>query len=138
MRDLIDVVCEGSVPAIADSLTKLIEANGLQVFLRLDHAANAESVGMELRPTVLLVFGHPKGGTPLMQDKQTAGLDLPFKLLVWEDARSKTWITYADPESLIARHGLSPASTQTIERIKAGVARMARAAASNAGAQVRS
>lgn len=127
MQDLISVAGEGSVPDITDRLVRLIEANGLHVFLRLDHAANAEGVGMNLRPTVLLVFGNPKGGTPLMQDAPTAGLDLPFKLLVWEDAQSQAWVTYADPEELIARHGLSPASTATIDAIKSGVARMVKA-----------
>lgn len=127
MQDLISVACEGSVPDVTDRFVKLIEANGLQVFLRLDHAANAKSVGMALRPTILLIFGHPKGGTPLMQDQQTTGLDLPFKLLVWEDAQSKSWVTYADPEGLIARHGLSPASSATVNTIKTGVARMVQA-----------
>lgn len=127
MQDLISVACEGSVPDIADRLVKLIEANGLKVFLRLDHAANAKGIGMNLRPTILLIFGHPKGGTPLMQDQQTTGLDLPFKLLVWEDAQSQAWVTYADPEELIARHGLSPASTATVDAIKSGVARMVKA-----------
>jgi uncharacterized protein (DUF302 family) len=128
MQDLISVACEGRVPDITDRLVRLIEANGLQVFLRLDHAANAEGVGMNLRPTTLLIFGHPRGGTPLMQEAQTAGLDLPFKLLVWEDAQAKTWVTYGDPDRLIERHGLSPASAATIDTIKTGVARMVKAA----------
>lgn len=129
MSDLITVECEGPVRSTADSLVKLIEANGLTVFLRFDHAANATGVGLELRPTELLLFGNPKGGTPLMQDRQTAGLDLPFKLLVWEDAQSRTWLTYADPESLVTRHGLGPASLPVVAAIKAGVARMAQAVA---------
>jgi uncharacterized protein (DUF302 family) len=129
MQDLIHVACEGSVPDITDRLVKLIEANGLHVFLRLDHAANAKGVGMVLRPTILLIFGNPRGGTPLMQEAQTAGLDLPFKLLVWEDAQAKAWVTYGDPESLIERHGLSPASLGTIDIIKSGVAKMVQAVA---------
>lgn len=127
MQDLISVACEGKVPDITDRLVRLIEANGLQVFLRLDHAANAKSVGMNLRPTTLLIFGNPRGGTPLMQEAQTTGLDLPFKLLVWEDAQAKTWVTYGDPERLIERHGLSPASLRIIDMIKAGVAKMVQA-----------
>lgn len=126
-QDLISIECKESARETADSLVKLIEANGLTVFLRFDHAANATGVGMELRPTELLLFGNPKGGTPLMQDEQTAGLDLPFKLLVWEDAQSRTWLTYADPESLVSRHGLSAASVRIIETMNAGMAKLAQA-----------
>lgn len=128
-QDLISIECAGSVHDTADRLVTLIEANGLTVFLRFDHAANAAGVGMEMRPTELLLFGNPKGGTPLMQDRQTVGLDLPFKLLVWEDSQSKTWLTYADPESLMSRHGLSAGSARIIQTMKAGVAKMAQAVA---------
>lgn len=129
MPGLVTIACARSVRDTADRLVKLIEANGLTVFLRLDHAANAAGVGMALRPTELLVFGNPKGGTPLMRDRQTVGLDLPFKVLVWEDEQSKTWLTYHDPDDLMKDHGLGPASAHIIETIKAGVGRMAQAVA---------
>ena len=74
------------------------------VFARIDHAAGAASVGMALRPTELLIFGNPKGGTPLMQDRQTAGIDLPVKALAWEDADGKTWLSYNDADWIAARH----------------------------------
>ena len=127
MPDLVNIECKGSVRDTADRLVMLIEANGLTVFLRFDHAANAADVGMDLRQTELLLFGNPKGGTPLMQDRQTAGLDLPFKLLVWEASQSRTWLTYADPEGLMSRHELTAASAHIIQTMKAGVAKMARA-----------
>jgi uncharacterized protein (DUF302 family) len=129
VKDLITVSCRKSVSETVDGLAKLIEANGLRVFSRIDHAANAAGIGMSLRPTELLIFGNPKGGTPLMQDKQTIGLDLPFKALVWEDENSRVWLTYADPEFLAKRHDLGPSSTPVIEAIKSGVAKLAHAAA---------
>ena len=93
--------------ATADALAQLIEARGLTVFARVDHAAGAAAVDMPLRPTELLIFGNAKGGTPLMQEVQTVGIDLPLKFLVFEDAAGKTWIAYNDPEWLAARHGVT-------------------------------
>ncbi len=115
--------------ATLDKLVTLIEANGLRVFARIDHAANATEVGMELRPTTLVIFGNPKGGTPLMQDRQTAGLDLPLRILVWQDADAKVWLTWGDPEELVARHHLSGASRSVIDTIGKGVTKIAQAAA---------
>ena len=117
-----------SVRATSESLAKLVEAHGLTVFARIDHAANALDAGMDLRLTELLIFGNPKGGTPLMQDRQTAGLDLPFKVLVWEDEDAKVWLTYANPKELISRHDLRSASSLVIETISEGVAKLAEAA----------
>jgi uncharacterized protein (DUF302 family)/GNAT superfamily N-acetyltransferase len=90
-----------------------IEARGAKVMAHIDHAAAAEGVGMALRPTDLLIFGNPRGGTPLMQAQQTIGIDLPLKVLVWEDGDGRTWLTYNQPAWLAARHtidvGRSPA-----------------------------
>jgi uncharacterized protein (DUF302 family) len=93
--------------ATADALAQMIEARGMTVFARVDHAAGAAAVGMALRPTELLIFGNAKGGTPLMQEVQTVGIDLPLKFLVFEDAAGKTWIAYNDPDWLAARHGVT-------------------------------
>jgi len=82
-----------------------VKAKGLTVFARVDHAAGAKAVGMELRPTDLLIFGNAKGGTPLMQQAQTIGIDLPLKALVWQDAQGATWLSYNDPAYLAGRHG---------------------------------
>jgi uncharacterized protein (DUF302 family) len=103
-----------------------IEARGLSVFARVDHAKNAASVGMALRPTELLIFGNPKGGTPLMQENQVSGLDLPVRALVWQDADGRVWLTYNDPRWLAARHGLGAPSRPAIEAMIAGVAAIAR------------
>lgn len=85
-------------------LEEIVKQRGLNVFLRLDHAAGAAKVGKTLRPTELLVFGNPKGGTPLMECAQSAGIDLPLKALVWEDAAGQVWLGYNDPAYLAKRH----------------------------------
>ena len=94
-----------------DRLTQLIESKGLTVFCRIDHAANAVSAGLSLRPTEVLIFGNAKGGTPLMQVSQTIGIDLPLKALAWQDASGQTWLAYNDPAWLTARHGIEAPGT---------------------------
>jgi uncharacterized protein (DUF302 family) len=89
-----------------DRLAAEIAARGMTVFARIDHAAGAAEAGLPLRPTELLIFGNAKGGTPLMQSEQTIGIDLPLKALVWQDASSRTWLSYNDPSWLAKRHGL--------------------------------
>ena len=84
-----------------------VKAKGLTIFARIDHAAEAAAVGLPLRPTELLLFGNAKGGTPLMQAVQTIGIDLPLKVLVWQDASGDTWLSYNDPSWLAKRHGLA-------------------------------
>jgi uncharacterized protein (DUF302 family) len=90
-----------------DRLVAEIEAKGLTVFARINHAAGAEAAGLTLRPTELLIFGNAKGGTPLMQANQSIGIDLPLKALVWQDASGSIWLSYNDPAWLAQRHGLS-------------------------------
>ena len=77
---------------------------GLTVFARIDHTAGAAKVGKTLRPTEVLIFGNPQGGTPLMECAQSAGIDLPLKALVWEDAQGQVWLGYNDPAWLASRH----------------------------------
>jgi len=89
-----------------DRLETEVKSKGLTVFARIDHAAGAAAVGLQLRPTELLIFGNAKGGTPLMLAAQTMGIDLPLKVLVWQDASGKTWLSYNDPSWLAKRHGL--------------------------------
>jgi uncharacterized protein (DUF302 family) len=94
------------VKETVDRLVQRVEAKGLTVFCRIDHAANAVSAGLTLRPTEVLIFGNAKGGTPLMQATQAIGIDLPLKALAWEDAAGQTWLAYNDPVWLTARHGV--------------------------------
>jgi len=91
------------------TLTRLsasLEAKAITIFARIDHAAGAASVELALRPMTLLIFGNPAAGTPLMQDAPTAGIDLPLKMLVWEDADGTVNLSYNDPSWIAARHGL--------------------------------
>ncbi len=83
-----------------------VKAKGLTVFAHVDHAAGAGAAGLTLRPTDLLIFGNAKGGTPLMQQAQTVGIDLPLKALVWQDEQGTTWLSYNDPAWLAGRHGI--------------------------------
>ena len=112
---LITVASRFGVGETLDRLTTALNGAGLRVFARINHANNAEEVGMKLRPTELLIFGHPKGGTPLMQDKQTAGIDLPVKALAWEDEEGRVWLTYNEAAWLATRHELGANSENAIE-----------------------
>lgn len=89
-----------------DRLEVVLKQKGLTIFLRVDHAAGAAKIGKVLRPTELLVFGNPQGGTPFMECAQTAGIDLPLKALAWQDAAGKSFLGYNDPRHLGARHGV--------------------------------
>ncbi len=120
------------VPETIDRLVSTVTSRGMTVFTRVDHAAGAAQVGMELPPTQLLIFGSPVGGTPLMQDRQTAGIDLPLKALAWEDAAGTVWLTYNDPGWLARRHGLGAASAGAVTAIEAGMAAMLESAAGSA------
>ena len=84
-----------------------INATGMTVFARIDHATGAAEVGLNLRPTELIIFGNARGGTPLMQAAQTVGIDLPLKALVWEDAAGNTWISYNEPKWIVQRHDVA-------------------------------
>lgn len=92
---------------VATTLQRLkqgVDAANLQVFAHIDHSAAAAKVGLQLRPTELLIFGNPKTGTLLMQCRQTTGIDLPLKMLVWQDATGQTWVGYTDPQAIAQRH----------------------------------
>ncbi len=111
-----------SVEETIDRLASKVTSLGLVVFARIDHAAGAAKVGMELRPTELLIFGNPKGGTPLMQDQQTAGIDLPVKALAWQDATGQVWLTTNDAAWIAERHQLGASSADAVKAMAAGLA----------------
>ncbi len=90
-----------------DRLEAVVKEKGLTVFARIDHAAGAKKAGMDLRPTELIIFGSPKVGTPLMQAEQTMGLDLPLKVLVWQDDGGQVWLAYETPADMGAARGLA-------------------------------
>jgi uncharacterized protein (DUF302 family) len=112
-----------------DRLEAEIKARGMTLFARIDHAAGAAEVGLSLRPTEVLIFGNAKGGTPLMQSNQTIGIDLPLKVLVWQDASGKTWISYNDPSWLAKRHGLGTEVDPTVKAMAAALGAIAGKAA---------
>jgi uncharacterized protein (DUF302 family) len=87
-------------------LRSLLGEKGLQVFTVIDHSGEAEKVGLKMRPTKVVIFGSPKGGTPLMVAAPTLAIDLPLKALVAEDENGKVWVTYNNPEYLQQRHGV--------------------------------
>lgn len=106
MAEMIHKHSPHSVTVTMDRLQAAVEGAGATMFARVDHAAGAASVEMELRPTELMIFGNPKLGTPPMQAEQTVGLDLPLRVLAYEDADGMVHVTYHDPATLAADHGL--------------------------------
>ena len=106
-----------------------IAAHGLTIFARVDHAEAAKGVGLELKPTVVLIFGSPKSGTPLMQMSETIGIDLPLKMLVRQEANGQTVLAYDDPAWLASRHGLAAAAGPIVEKMQAAMAAIAGEAA---------
>jgi uncharacterized protein (DUF302 family) len=112
---LVSVQSRVSARETLDRLLAALTERKLAVFSRIDHAAGAASVGLSLRPTEVVIFGNPKGGTALMQDRQSSGIDLPLKALVWEDAEGKAWLTYNDPAWVAKRHGLGAVSESAVK-----------------------
>ena len=114
-----------SVSATADSLEAILKEKGMNVFARVNHSAGAEKIGESLRPTELIIFGNPQTGTPLMQSQQTMAIDLPQKILVWEDAQEKVWLSYNDPIYLTNRHGINDCD-ELINKIGTALGNIAR------------
>jgi uncharacterized protein (DUF302 family) len=106
-ESLIHVKSSSDVPTTVERLTSAAEAKGFTIVARVDHAGAAARADMELRPTTVVIFGNPKGGTPLMHCDQKAGLDLPLKVLVWENAAGETHLSYDHPSLLGTRHEMA-------------------------------
>ena len=107
-RGVFRIRAHHSVAETTDRLEALLKERGILVFARIDFSGDAAKAGLTMRPEQLLIFGNPKAGTPLMLASPIAGLDLPLKALVWEDADGATWIAYNDPQYVIRRHDLAP------------------------------
>lgn len=105
---IIDQPSRHSVDRTVDRVKQLLETNGVTLFAVIDHSGEAGKVGMAMPATRLLVFGNPRAGTPLMLASPSIAIDLPLKLLVWEDLQGKTWISYNAPAYLQTRHALPP------------------------------
>ena len=103
---IINKASNHSVDETVEKLKGILQAKGVTLFALVDHSGEAEKVGMKMRPTKLLIFGNPKGGTPIMLAAPSAAIDLPLKILVWEDAQGKVWASYNSPTYLQQRHGI--------------------------------
>jgi len=103
---IVTIPSHQSVDRAVQKLEAILQAKGVKLFALVDHSGEAEKAGMHMRPTRLLIFGNPKAGTPLMLASPTAAIDLPLKILVWEDAAGRVWISYNAPAYLQSRHGL--------------------------------
>jgi len=103
-----------SVDETVQKLEGILQAKGVKLFALMDHSGEAEKAGMRMRPTKLLIFGSQKAGTPLMIASPGIAIDLPLKILVWEDAERRVWVSYNSPDYLQKRHGLPPELVQNI------------------------
>jgi uncharacterized protein (DUF302 family) len=115
---IVNVPGQHSVEETVQKLKTILQAKGVTLFALVDHSGEAEKAGMTMRPTKLLIFGSPKAGTPLMLAAPSVAIDLPLKILVWEDAGGKTWISYNSPAYLQERHNLPPELLQNIAIIQ--------------------
>ena len=123
------LITTASRHSAAETLARLraaLKQRELTVFAQVDHAAGAASVGLVLRPTTVVIFGNPKGGTPLMQEAQTVGIDLPLKMLVWEDGFGRVQLSYNDVAWIAQRHGLGAAGAPAVAALNAALAAIAR------------
>jgi uncharacterized protein (DUF302 family) len=125
--DLVTLPSAHGATETIERLKALLAQKGIEVFAHIDHAAGARKFGLPLRPTHVLIFGNPRAGTPLMQSRQTIGLDLPLRVLVWEDEESKVWLTYRRVEDLARRHQINGCD-ETIKALDEGLAGLTRAA----------
>jgi uncharacterized protein (DUF302 family) len=105
---IVDISSKHSVDETVEKLKGILQAGGVTLFAFVDHSGEAAKAGMTMRPTKLLIFGNPKAGTPVMLAAPHSALDLPLKILIWEDAQAKVWVTYNSAAYLQQRHGLSP------------------------------
>src|ERR1700726_3288529 len=103
---LIDLPSNHSVDETVEKLKAILQAKGVMLFALVDHSGEAAKVGMKMPPTKLLIFGNPKAGTPLMLAAPSIAIDLPLKILIWEDDQGKVWVSYNSPAYLQERHGL--------------------------------
>ena len=111
---LIDIPSNHSVEETVEKLKGILQAKGITLFALVDHSGEAGKAGMQMRPTKLLIFGNPKAGTPVMLAAPSSAIDLPLKILIWEDAQEKVWVTYNSPIYLQERHNLPPELLQNV------------------------
>ena len=111
---IVDKLSHHSVDETLAKLQAILQSKGIAVFALVDHSGEAAKVGMKMRPTKLVIFGNPKGGTPLMLAAPSIAIDLPLKILIWEDDQGKVWVSYNTTEYLAERHHLPSHLTENI------------------------
>jgi len=115
---IVDILSNHSVDQTVDTLKSILQSKEITLFTLIDHSGEAAKVGLEMRPTKLLIFGNPRAGTPPMLATPSIALDLPLKVLVWEDSEGKVWLSYNSPDYLKERHGLPQDLVQNISAVK--------------------
>lgn len=126
---LVTIASAYSVEETARRLEAGLRTHDVKLFATIDHAAGAAEAGLPLRPTLLMIFGNPRVGTPLMQTDQRAGVDLPLKALIWRDAEDKVWLTYSEPAWIAERHQFGGAAEKAVAALGKSLAALARDAA---------
>jgi uncharacterized protein (DUF302 family) len=118
-KGIVDTPSNHSVDQTVEKLKRILVAKGVNLFALVDHSGEAEKAGMKMPPTKLLIFGSPKAGTPLMLAAPSIAIDLPLKILVWEDSDGKVWVSYNSPAYLQERHSLPQDLLQNIAVVEA-------------------
>jgi uncharacterized protein (DUF302 family) len=118
-RGLVDLPSKHSVDETVEKLKGILQAKGVTLFALVDHSGEAVKAGLKMPPTKLLIFGNPKAGTPVMLAAPRSAIELPLKILIWEDGQGKVWVTYNSPAYLQERHGFPPELIQNIAVVEA-------------------
>jgi uncharacterized protein (DUF302 family) len=118
-RGIVSRASSHSVDETVEKLTEILRGKGVKLFALVDHSGEAKSAGLQMRPTKLLIFGNPKAGTPLMISAPSIAIDLPLKMLIWEDGDGQAWATYNSPAYLAARHHLPAELQPTLQVVEA-------------------
>jgi len=119
VRGLVDLPSKHSVDETVEKLKGILQSKGVTLFAMIDHSGEAAKAGLKMRPTKLLIFGNPKSGTPVMLAAPSSAIDLPLKILIWEDAQGKVWVAYNSPAYLQERHDFPPELVQNIAVVEA-------------------
>ena len=131
MKGLNIALSEFSVKETIDRLSSVVQSHGLTVFARIDHSANASESGLRLRPTELIIFGNPKAGTILMQDKHISGLDLPLRALAWQESDGRVFLAFNEASWISERYNLTEKSAPVVKAIEEGLEKAVASATSN-------
>jgi uncharacterized protein (DUF302 family) len=124
-KGIVDKLSNHSVDQTVEKLKNILQSKGIALFALVDHSGEAEKAGMKMPPTKLLIFGSSKAGTPLMLSAPSIAIDLPLKILVWQDRQGKVWVSYNSPDYLKERHGLPEDLLQNIAVVETLAAKAA-------------